>query len=122
MARLIIIDDEDTRRRELSSSQMGVITHALGVAASRFDEDVKGLVDIITEHDRKSEESPLSPSESGERVMAVRLKEQFERQARDARAVWNLLEGGFDEEGQEGEGEGEGGSRDEDRERLDPTR
>lgn len=120
MARLIIIDDEDTRRREFSSNQMSVITHALEVAASRFDEDVKGLVDIITAHDQKAETQTLSASESGERVMASRLKEQFERQAREAREVWNLLEGGFDEEGQEGEVEG--ASRDEGREHFDPTR
>ncbi len=109
MARFIIISDESTRKRELSIRQMEVVMHALEVAVSRFDEDVKGLEEIIAEFDRAPEPPAVSESnEPGVTVIKVpminrpgaeRLKEQFERQASDAREVWNLLDGDFDEVG-----------------------
>lgn len=113
MARLIITDDENTRTRDLSNRQMEILAHALDVSANRFEEDAKSFGDIIAEYDRKGEsgiEDEPKRNEEGAIVIkvpiitrqgAVQMKEQFERQARDARELWNLLEGGFDEEGEE---------------------
>lgn len=126
MARIIIIDDED-RKIELGSAQVSVITHALSVAAERFDGDAKVFGEIIALEDEKAASQSVEPAESEKdkagnlvirvpiitRQGAVQLREQFERQARDTRGVLAIVEGYEDEPVYE-----EHGAGDPDRERF----
>lgn len=57
----------------LTDSQFSTVTHALRVAADRFDEDVKTILDL------------------GE-LEGRRLAEQFKRQADESRALADLIE------------------------------
>ena len=57
----------------LAGSEVSTATHALRVAADRFDADIKTCLDLSSPEGR-------------------RLAEQFERQARESRALADRLE------------------------------
>jgi|WetSurSiteA1Bulk_404760.scaffolds.fasta_scaffold67001_2 hypothetical protein len=104
MARIIIISDEDEgRKHELSSREVDVVLHAMQIAAERFDEDAKEFGKVIVAMDsRRSEPEAPKKSEDGSTMIvvpiitrpgAVQMKEQFERQAAETRDVRSRIEG-----------------------------
>jgi type II secretory pathway component PulF len=69
----------DTSKMELTGTQRSTISNSLRVAADRFDEHVKTLIDMYEDNQR------LEPGYK-------RLAEQFQQQARDSRQLASLFD------------------------------
>ncbi len=77
-----------------------VITNALQVAAERFDDDAKQFRNLAA-YLRAGNEYPMfAPGEQGA-VVAERTAEQFERQAKESRELWDRIMSGDEDEDDE---------------------
>jgi hypothetical protein len=65
---------------KLSASEVSTVTNALRVAADQYDEDVKGAI------------YQLSLGTPEQRPGLLRVQQEFERLARDARALIDRIE------------------------------